>query len=315
MDTQSSQTPRWLGYSHLGVLYVVWGSTYLAIRIAVREGAGFPPFWLGALRLLVAGLLLLGWARLRGGTTRVRWVELAGLARSAALLWLVGHGLVIWAEQRADSGYAALLVGAMPIWVAAMDAYLDRLPPSPLLVSALLTGFAGLAVLSTPVIVAGGRTDLLSVLALLIAPMSWGLGAVLQQRHPVELPSRVSSGYQQLLAGAGFVAVALATGEPLPHPTPAAWAGWAYLVVFGSLIAFTSFVAALRLLPTGVVMTYAYVNPVIAVILGHLVLGEPVTPSTVGGAALVIAGVAGVFRDRARRARRAALQAAPRPRN
>jgi drug/metabolite transporter (DMT)-like permease len=108
----------------------------------------------------------------------------------------------------------------------------------------------------------------------------------------------VVSGWQHLAGGVGFVLIALLAAEPSPTPTAPAWAAWAYLVVFGSMIAFTAFVVALKHLPTGVVMTYAYVNPVIAVILGRLILSEPVTPATVAGTALIVAGVWGVFRDK-----------------
>ena len=206
--------------------------------------------------------------------------------------------MVTWAERRADSGYAALVVGTTPIWAALIEALWDRKRPSFALIFSLLAGFAGLALLTVPVMKAGVRADWLATLALTCAPLSWALGSVIQQRNPQRLPPMVSSGYQQLFCIVGFTVLALATGEHVPHPTTDAWLGWGYLVVFGSILAFTSYVKALRALPIPVVMTYAYVNPVIAVLAGSLFLSEPITRSTLGGMALILLGVAGVFRDR-----------------
>lgn len=286
------------GLLHLFLVYVIWGSTYLAIRLAVREGAGFPPFTLGAMRVLVAGSLLILWAKAARHRVRLGRGEIIILAWSGFLLWFGGNGLVIWAEQRADSGYAALLVGSMPIWVALIEAVLDRRPPSLFLTGSLLTGFAGIGLLSAPVLLSGVRADVLAVIALLIAPISWGIGSVLQSRRPVAVSPRVSSGYQQLFGGVAFALAAILFGEPMPTPTREAWLAWGYLIVFGSIIAFTSFVYTLRLLPTNIAMTYAYVNPVVAVIVGRIVLDEPITEWTFGGSVLVILGVAGVFHER-----------------
>jgi drug/metabolite transporter (DMT)-like permease len=221
------------------------------------------------------------------------------LAVSGLLLWGGGNGLVTWAEQRAHSGYAALLVGAAPIWAVLIESVLDRKVPTPLLAGSLLVGFAGIALLSAPVLASGVRADLLSLLALLLAGVSWASGTVFQARHPVSLGPRVSSAYQQLMAGLGYVLLLLLVlREPRPNPVPQAWLAWGYLVVFGSVFAFTAYVQALRLLPINIAMTYAYVNPVIAVALGWVILGEPITGWTLGGTALVLLGVAGVFRTR-----------------
>jgi drug/metabolite transporter (DMT)-like permease len=294
----SEKTAHWIGLFNLSVVYLVWGSTYLAIRVAVREGSGFPPFTMAGLRVLVGGILLLLWSASSRRQIKPSRPELAILAASGLLLWLGGNGLVTWAEQRAHSGYAALLIAAAPIWVALIEAVLDWKMPSYFLIGSLLIGFAGIVLLSVPVLVSGVSADLCSLIALLLAGLSWGGGSVLQTRKPVNLTPRVSSGYQQLFAGLGFVVIALLLREPRPDPVPDAWLAWGYLVVFGSVFAFTSFVQTLRLLPINVAMTYAYVNPVIAVILGWLILREPITGWTLGGAALVLLGVAGIFRDR-----------------
>ena len=288
------------GLLNLFVVYVVWSSTYLAIRIAVREDSGFPPFAMASLRVLVASAVLLGVAAAARTRLRLSKQELAVLAASAVLLWVGGNGLVTWAEQRAHSGYAALLVGSMPIWIAVMEAALDRKVPSPRLVAALLVGFTGLGLLTAPVLAAGVAAEDAAVLALLAAPISWGIGSLLLKRRPLSVGTLATAGYQNAFGGVALLVAALATGEPIPNPTPEAWTAWAYLVVFGSILAFTAYVQVLRLLPMSVISTYAYVNPVGAVVLGRLVLNEPITPLTIAGAALVLLGVAGVFREQLR---------------
>ncbi len=292
-----------VGMLHLSIVYVIWGSTYLAIRIAVREGSGFPPFTMSMTRVLFSGVLLLILGFMRRKRIRPSREELIVLLGSGLLLWTGANGLVTWAEQRADSGLAAMIVASTPIWVALIEAIVDRRLPTLRLILALLVGFIGISLLSIPSLRTGMRADGIAVLALLGAPISWAAGSVLQSRRAVSLAPQVSAGFQSLAGGLGFLILVLVLGEPKPTPTNQAWFAWGYLVLFGSVIAFTSFVHALRLLPMNIAMTYAYVNPVIAVLLGALILGEPITPWTVSGAVLVILGVAGVFRDRAIRAR------------
>ncbi|RME07747.1 MAG: EamA family transporter [Anaerolineae bacterium] len=289
------------GLLHLIVVYIVWSSTYLAIRVAVRPGAGFPPFALGATRVLIGGGLMLALSRLQQENASLSRTQWRDLALSGLLLWLGGNGMVNWAEQRADSSLAALLIAATPIWVAIVEAVLDRKAPTWRLVAALLVGFSGIVVLSWPVLRRGVRADILALLALLFAGFSWGMGSILQSRRLYDIPPVLSAGAQHTFGGLGFLLVALLRGEPLPTPTPAAWLALAYLIVFGSLLAFTSYVRALQLLPTPVVMTYSYVNPVLAVFLGWLILSEPITSWTFAGAALVLLGVAGVFHERRRK--------------
>jgi len=295
-------------YLHLGIVYLVWGSTYLAIRVAVREGSGFPPFSMGATRVILAGLLLLGWAALSRKRVRPSRRELLILAGSGLLLWSVGNGLVIWAEQRAASALAALMVGTTPIWAVLMEAALDRRRPSPLLLAGLFSGLMGIGLLSAPVLAGGVRADVLSVVALGLASIAWAAGSVLQNRNPVDLPLRVSSGYQHLAGGMGFLVLVLLMREPLPRPQPQALAAWGYLLVFGSIIAFTSYVSILRTLPMSIATSTAFVNPVIAVVLGAALLQEPITPWNVSGAALVLLAVAGAFRDRQLQRRRVPSQ-------
>jgi drug/metabolite transporter (DMT)-like permease len=288
-------TARRAGYAHLAVVYVVWGSTYLAIRVAVRPEGGFPPFALGALRMALAGGILLGWAGLRRARLALSRRDALTLAITGLLMFPLANGLVNWAERRTASGYAALLVGALPIWTAVIESILDRTRPSLRLVLSLAVGFGGLILLAAPELMAAGGADSAATLALLIAPVTWAGGSVLQTRRPVAVGPVASAGYLHVFGAVGFVALFLALGEPLPAPSAAGWGAFAYLVLAGSVAAFTSFVRVLRVLPTSVVMTYAYVNPAIAVVLGAVWLGERMTVADAGGMALVLAGVWGVL--------------------
>ena len=298
MNTTEQTALNRQGIFHLLVVYLVWGSTYLAIRMAVREGAGFPPFTLAFLRVATASIILLTMARLRGERIKLTRNEFVLLLGSGLLLWVGGNGLVTWAEMRASSGMAALLVAAMPIWSEIITSILDRKKPGLKMTASILLGFSGVGILSWPVLRTGSYADLLAVVALLLAPLFWALGSIWFQRKRTDLNVTAVSGWQHLLGGLGFLVVILLRAEPLPQPTGEAWSAWAYLVIFGSVFGFTSYMRILQLLPYRVVMTYAYVNPVIAVLLGWLILGESVTSWTIAGTVLVVAGVAGIFQNR-----------------
>jgi drug/metabolite transporter (DMT)-like permease len=299
MENKTEQKPISLqGLLPLFVVYLVWGSTYLAIRITVREGGGFPPFTLALIRVGTAGLLLLAWSWLRKFRLRPTKSELFVLAASGLLLMTGGNGVVVWAEQRAESTMAALLVAAAPIWTAIIEAVIDRKMPSGKLLGALLVGFCGLAVLAVPGSKDSISSDLWSNLGLLFAGFSWSLGSVLQSRRPVSLRPLVSSGYQMIFGSIGLLILMLLLGEPAPQPSTEAWLALVYLVIFGSILAFTSYVTALKTLPIKIVMTYTYVNPVIALLLGWAILGERITWWMIAGMGLVLLGVWGVFRER-----------------
>ena len=187
---------------------------------------------------------------------------------------------------------------SLPIWSAVIEAILDRRRPAWRLVLSRLVGFSGLGLLTAPRLADAAGADLLTVLALLVAPITWAIGSILQLRRPVTVRPLVSAAYLHLFGGIGFVVLFFLAREPLPTPSIEAWGALAYLIVAGSILAFTSFIRTLHLLPIGVAMTYAYVNPAIAVILGWLVLREPITPPILGGMALVLLGVWGIFREK-----------------
>ena len=289
-----------IGFAHLGIVYVLWGSTFLAIRVAVREGSGFPPFIMAGSRILIASAVLFALARIAKQRLRPTRAELFVVAAAGLLLWTGANGLVTWSEQRVHAGPAALVIATMPIWASLMEAFLDRRTPSIWLIGSLGLALLGVAVLSIPFLTSGVRADALSILALLVAALSWAAGTVLQSRRPVKLEIYANSAYQSLFGALGFLALSLVLSEPTPAPITEAWIAWAYLIVFGSVIGFTSYVQTIRLLPLSVATTNAYVNPVVAVVLGAVILSEPITVYTLVGTALVLLGVAGVFRDRFR---------------
>lgn len=298
----TTKQPAWVGLLNLLTVYIVWGSTYLAIRVTVRDGTGFPPFMMAASRVILAGCLLLLIALLQRQRIRITRNELFVLAASGTMLWVGGNGVIAWSEQKVSSGLTALILGATPIFTAIMESIIDRKKPSLLLVAALIVGFSGILVLTLPVLRSGVHAEILSAGGILFSAFSWGAGSLLQSRRPVKLAPMVSSGYQHLFGAVGLVIMVALTGETFRNPPLEAWLAWGYLVVFGSLLAFTSYINALQVLPTNIVMTYAYVNPVIAVFLGWIILQESITVWTILGTLLVLVGVTGVFRTRKKRA-------------
>ena len=286
------------GLIHLLIVYIVWGSTYLGIRVAVQEGSGFPPMIMSATRVFAGSLILVALARfIQKQSLRLTKEEWVVLSVSGLALWWGGNGLVAIAEMTVPSGYAALIIACTPIWVAVIESVLDKKRPSVFLVISLLIGVAGIAVLNWPAIISGNLNDLRGLFLLIIAGLSWGAGSIYQKRKNIHTTPEISSAVQQFTGGIALLITSFIISEPTINPVPSAWWAWGYLIVFGSVIAFTSFVKALKLLPPNVVFTYAFVNPVVAVILGFFILGEPITPWTFAGATLVIIGVVGVFKE------------------
>ena len=286
------------GLVYLAIAYVLWGSTFLAIRVAVREGSGFPPFIMVGTRILIASAILFAIAKIAKQRLRPTLAELFVVAAAGLLLWMGANALVTWSVQRVHAGPAALVVATMPIWASLMESVLDRRTPSLLLVASLGFALLGVGVLSIPFLASRVRVDALSILGLLLAAVSWAASTVLQNRRPVKLEIYANSAYQSLFGALGVLTLSLLLSEPAPSPIPEAWIAWAYLIIFGSVLGFTSYVQTVRLLPLSVATTIAYVNPLVAVILGAIVLSEPITAYTLAGTVLVLLGVAGVFRDR-----------------
>lgn len=283
---------------HLLIVYIVWGSTYLGIRVAVQEGSGFPPMIMSATRVFAGSLILVALARfIQKQSLRLTKEEWVVLSISGLALWWGGNGLLAIAEMTVPSGYAALIISCTPIWVAIIESILDKKRPSFFLVISLLIGVAGIAVLNWPAIIAGNLNDLKGLFLLIIAGLSWGAGSIYQKRKNIHTTPEISSAVQQFTGGIALLITSFIISEPTMNPVPSAWWAWGYLIIFGSVIAFTSFVKALKLLPPNIVFTYAFVNPVVAIVLGFIILGEPITPWTFAGATLVLVGVLGVFKE------------------
>lgn len=291
-------SPPHLGLLHLLVVYLVWSSTYLAFKIGINNG--FEPFWMGATRFIPAALLLLGFAVWQRWRVRLSWAEVWMLAVTGVVLWIGGNGLILVATQYASSGYVALMIATTPIWAAILEGLLSRKRPSKVLIMGLLIGLLGILALNLPKLGEGSPTSILAFALLLISPLFWASGTLYTQRKGLSLEPVVISGYQQLFAGLGFLLISPLMGEQWHTPTLAGWAANLYLVIFGSLIAYTSYIFAVRLLPLSLVTTYAYVNPVIALLLGWAFLREPVGIWTLVGITLVLLGVGLVFSNQIR---------------
>ena len=285
----------WLPWAALAVVYVVWGSTYLAIRVGVET---VPPLLLAGVRYVVAGAVLFPVA-VRLGGPEVRRSDRPGRRQWAAaalvgtLLLSMGNGGVTYAEQTVPSGLAALLVATVPLWMVVADRVVNGARVTPLAGAALAVGVVGVAILSQP-----GRHggDLVGVLVVLGAAASWGTGSVLAGR--VRLPMRplLGSAMEMLAGGAVLLVAAALSGEvaalDLGSVSGRSLVALLYLIGPGSLLALSAYVVALQRLPTSTVATYAYVNPVVAVLLGAVVLDEVVTGRVVIGATVVVAAVA-----------------------
>ncbi|MBT2442819.1 EamA family transporter [Streptomyces sp. ISL-36] len=292
--TPSTPTVRRISgavWAALGIVYVVWGSTYLGIRIVVET---MPPFLSAGLRFVVAGLLLAGLIAWRQGpsTLRVTRPQLASAALVGLLLLLGGNGLIVLAETSVPSGLAALLVAVVPAWVVVIKAVFGQ-RPTPGGVVGVLLGLAGLAVLTLPGL--SGEVRIGGVLLVVVATLLWSVGSFSSSRIPMPANPFTASAYEMVAGGLGCAALGLIRGEQYGLDPTAfsarSWIALAYLVVFGSLIAFTAYAWLLQSAPLSLVATYAYVNPVVAVLLGALVLDEALTWPIALGGAVVVAGV------------------------
>lgn len=280
-------------WTALVTVYLVWGSTYLAIRVVVETA---PPLLAMGARFLLAGALLAAvLAARRGvGSLRVRPRQLGGAAVVGLLLLLGGNGGVAVAEQTVPSGLTALLVAATPLWLVCLrTAARDR--PAPLSLLGTCVGFLGIIVLVRPGASFGQHVEPWGLALVVGAAASWALGSFLSSRLPMPGDAFVATTWEMLTGGAALVVAGLLAGEQdgfsLSQVAPAAWAWLGYLVVVGSIIAFSAYVWLLHHAPISLTATYAYVNPVVAVALGALVLAEPVTVSVAIGGAVVVLGV------------------------
>ena len=279
-------------------VYLVWGSTYLAIAVMIET---LPPLVAAGVRFLTAGVLLLGamaaharWRRRALPMERPKLVHWRTAAIVGTLLLLGGNGGVVLAELYIPSGIAAVLVATTPIWMAVIDSVLDRRRPGWIVIGGLVGGIAGVAILIAPVD-QGSRIEPIGILLCLGAEIAWASGSVYAQRAPMPRSTLLATGMEMLAGGLALVGAGLLLGE-LGRTDFAAISlesvlALGYLVIFGSIVAFTAYTWLLAHVPTTTAGTYAYVNPIVAVALGAILLAEPITPRTLLATAIIVLAV------------------------
>jgi drug/metabolite transporter (DMT)-like permease len=295
-----------------GLVYIFWGSTYLAIGITSAEG--IPPFVMCALRFLIAGPIMLAACFLFGRNIRISGRDALRLAAIGILLLVCGNGTLAWAEQYVPTGFAALIIAVTPIWFLVLETFVfrgDRISHRGAI--GLLMGVLGIAILVWPKIIHRetlGTMQLLGSLSLLFSSFSWAVGSVLSRKWQMKVDPLAATGWEMVFASLAHSTLALLTGQF--HRTTFNHRGVAavlYLVVFGSWIGYTAYVWLLKHVPTPKVATYAYVNPIVAVLLGLIVLHERVDRFMLAGSVIIVAAVALVTTAQVRPARKRELVA------
>ncbi|MEA2683823.1 MAG: hypothetical protein QOK05_2151 [Chloroflexota bacterium] len=283
----------------LGTLYILWGSTYLAIRIGIET---LPPLLMASTRFIIAGLLMIGSAALRGDLRGGRPTARHWLATLVigGLLLAGGNGGVTWGEQFVNSGVAALLVATVPVWMALLAHVTGQERLSVLVGAGLVLGIGGVVLVAHPW--SGGAGEAKGLVVVLLAAFAWASGSLYARRARLPRSAILVTGMEMLCGGAVLLVAATLNGElGRVHPerfSLASILALLYLVGFGSIVAFSAYVYLLNHVSAALAGTYAFVNPAVAVFLGALVLGEPLTPFVVIGGAVIIAGVALVVAGR-----------------
>jgi drug/metabolite transporter (DMT)-like permease len=293
MAATTSRPRRWKTLLAFAIIYFVWGSTFLGIRVGVRE---VPPFLFAGMRFFTAGVLLYVWMRAKG-TPRPTHREWFSLLLLALLIFVMDYGLLFWAEQTVPSGIAAVMMATIPVFMALAEIYLLRTQRMSLrLALALLIGLAGVAVLvSRSASFGDAPISTSGAIALLVAAVSWSLAAALSRKLPLPESKVISSGSQMLAGGVLLIATAAMLGEfrrfHVAAVTPRAWLALIYLIVAGSIIGFTAYVWLIHHESPTKVGTYAYVNPVVAVAIGYFLGGEALGARTIVGTLLILVSV------------------------
>jgi len=301
METKTHR-PAWKTLLAFAIIYFVWGSTFLAIRIGVHE---VPPFLLAAMRFSIAGLVLYGWMIAQGerSPSRRQWMSVFLLA---LLIFVLDYGLLFWAEQRVPSGIAAVMLAMIPVFMALSEIIFLRTQRLTVrLALALLIGIGGVAVLmSHSLNLSGAPIDRAGAMALIIGSLSWSIGSALTRKLPLPSSKVMSSGAQMLAGGVLLALTAAARGEFRDfHPwavSRGAWFSLLYLIVAGSIIGFTAYVWLIHHESPTKVGTYAYVNPVVAVLLGYFLGAEPLGLRTILGTLFVLISVVVITTTRAK---------------
>jgi drug/metabolite transporter (DMT)-like permease len=296
MSTKTEEVSKpqtWKVLVAFAIIYVVWGSTFLAIRVGVRE---VPPFLFAGMRFFVAGIVLYCWMRLKG-TRSPSLREWGAASLLAALMFLISYGLLFWAETRVPSGIAAVMLAIIPVFMTVSEILiLQTRHLSARLTIALLVGIVGVAVLMNGSLSFGqAPVDTPGAFALILAAISWSMAAALTRKLPLPDTKAMSSGAQMLAGGVMLTLTAEILGEfrgfQIQEVSRAAWLALAYLSVAGSIVAFTAYLWLVHHESPTKVGTYAYVNPIVAVFLGHFLGGEAIGPRTIFGMLLVLVSV------------------------
>jgi drug/metabolite transporter (DMT)-like permease len=293
MET-AMRPPAWKTLLAFAIIYFVWGSTFLAIRVGVRE---MPPFLMAGMRFLAAGAVLYGWMRVKGDASPT-WREWRAATLLAVLIFVFDYGLLFWAERRVPSGVAAVMLATIPVFMTLSEiVFLGTQRLSIRLAVALLVGIGGVAVLVSHSAGFGeGAIDTAGAVALVVGAISWSVASALTRRLPLPVSKSMSSAAQMFAGGILLTLVAGALGEFKGfHPQAVsrnAWLALVYLIVAGSIVAFTAYVWLIHHESPTKVGTYAYVNPVVAVALGYFFGGEAVGPRMLLGSLLVLVSVA-----------------------
>jgi drug/metabolite transporter (DMT)-like permease len=291
---EAANHPRaWKVLLAFAIIYFVWGSTFLAIRVGVRE---FPPFLMAGVRFVIAGVVLVGWMRARGSLfpTRREWLSVGVLS---VLFFVLDYGLVFWAEVRVPSGITAVMMAMIPAFMAISEILILRTQRLSLRLGvALLVGVGGVAVLvSRSASFGDAPIDTVGAVALLVASISWAVGSALTRKLALPSEKAMSSGAQMLAGGILLTAAAAMLGEfhgfRVQAVSMKAWLALAYLIVAGSIVAFTAYVWLIHHESPTKVGTYAYVNPVVAVLLGYFLGGEALGLRTILGTVFVLVSV------------------------
>src|ERR1700733_7423036 len=290
---EAQRPPAWKTLLAFAIIYFVWGSTFLAIRVGVRE---VPPFLFAAMRFLAAGGALYGWMIARGEPSPSSR-EWASVSVVSVLMFVLDYGLLYWAEQRVPSGLAAVMMATIPVFMALSEIiFLGTQRLTLRLTMALGIGIAGVAVLVSRSLNLGGvPVDSVGAVALIVASISWSVASVLTRKLPLPASKAMSSGVQMLAGGMFLAITAAGLGEFRNfHPwagSRAAWLALVYLIVAGSIIAFTAYVWLIHHESPTKVGTYAYVNPVVAVLVGYFFGGEGLGPRAIVGTLFVLVSV------------------------
>ena len=308
MEAQARHA-TWKTLLAFAIIYFVWGSTFLAIRVGVHE---VPPFLLAAMRFLIAGLVLYGWMIARGerSPSGRQWASVSLLA---GLIFVFDYGLLFWAERRVPSGIAAVMMALIPAFMALSEiVFLRTQRLTARLATALLIGIAGVAVLMSRSLNLGGAPiDRLGAVALIIASMNWSVASAITRKLPLPASKVMSSGAQMLAGGVFLTLAAAVLGEFRNfHPASvsrAAWLSLLYLIVAGSIIGFTAYVWLIHHQSPTKVGTYAYVNPVVAVLVGYFLGGEALGLRTILGTLFVLISVIVITMTPAKRQEAATL--------